>query len=198
MDDETDHQAGDENLGFRIGPGHDDLYQRDRQEDGDGIVGAGFDLERRADAFAQIHIAGPEQEEHRRGVGRGDDRPEQKCFEPGKFRQIVGGDAKQQCGHNDAQGRQRQSRRGRLPERVKRRAEARIEENDRQRQRADEIGQFGVVEFDAEPVYAARQTDAEKQEQKRRAEAEGDQARKRRGKHQGCADERQEIDRLFH
>ena len=63
-----------------IGAGGDDLDQRDGEEDGDRIVGAGFDLERRAHAVAQMHVAGAQQEEHRRRVGRGDGRAEQEAI----------------------------------------------------------------------------------------------------------------------
>ena len=67
---------------------------------------------------------------------------------------------------------------GRLPEGVKRRAEAGIEQDHGERQRADEIGERGVVELDPQAVDAGKQPDAQEEEQQRRAEAEGEQARK--------------------
>ena len=55
-----------------------DLDQHDGQEDRERIVDAGFDLERGADARPQPQALGVQQEEHRRGVGRGDHGADQQ------------------------------------------------------------------------------------------------------------------------
>ena len=112
-----------------------------------------FDFERRAHAVAQIDVAGAQQEEHRRRIGGGDRCAEQEGFQPVKVRSgrwrrrrrctVVSATP------TVASDKRRQRR---LPEHVERRAEAGIEQDDGQRQRADEIGELGVVEFDAEPV----------------------------------------------
>ena len=78
--DEADDEVDDQDLGCRIGAARDHLDQRDGEEDGDRIVGAGFDFEDRADAVAQIDVAGAQQEEHRRRVGRGDGGAEQQAI----------------------------------------------------------------------------------------------------------------------
>ena len=56
--------------------------QRERQEDRHRVVGAGLDLQRRADAVAERDAADAEQEEHRRGVGRRDDHAEEQALDP--------------------------------------------------------------------------------------------------------------------
>ncbi len=58
--------------------GDDELGQDHRHQHGEGIVGAGLDLEGGADPALQAQAAGADQEEHRRRVGRGDDRAEEE------------------------------------------------------------------------------------------------------------------------
>ena len=101
-------------------------------------------------------------------------------------------------GRQHADRRQRHRRAGRLPECAERRAEAGIEQDDGQRQRADDIGDVGIVELDAEPVGAAGKSDAKEEKQQGRAEAEGDQARKRGGEDQRGGDQRYGIECLIH
>ena len=95
-------------------------------------------------------------------------------------------------------GGQRKRRQRRLPQHTKRRAEAGIEQDDRQRQRTDDIGRWGIVEFDAEPIGAAGQSDGEEKKQDGGAEAERDQARKRRSEHQRSCYQRYGIECLLH
>ena len=178
--------------------GGDDLDQRDGQEDGDGIVGAGFDFQRRAHPVAQVHVAGAQQEENRRRVGGGDGGAEQERFQPGEIGQVESDRAEQAGGQHDADRGERNSGQCGLPQRRDRRAEAGIEKDDGKRQRADEIGDPRIVELDAETIDAGGQSEAEKQQQQRSAEAEGDQARKRGGQHKRRAHQRHEINRLIH
>ncbi len=65
-------------------PGKQDFDQDDGEEDRERIVDAGLDLERRADARAQPQALGVQQEEHRRGVGRGHHRADQQRLGPGQ------------------------------------------------------------------------------------------------------------------
>ncbi len=69
MDEEAGDDVDDQHLGLRVEAGGDDLDQRDGEEDGDWIVGAGLDLQRGPDAVAQKHVAGAQQEEHGCRVG---------------------------------------------------------------------------------------------------------------------------------
>ena len=135
LSEEAEDQVGEQHIGFGVGVGGDDLDQRDGQEDGDRVVGAGFDLERRAHALAQIDVAGAQQEEHRRGVGRGDGGAEQEGFQPAEVEQIVGGGAEQRRWSaatptvaSDSAGP------AACRKRVERRAEAGIEQDDGERQ----------------------------------------------------------------
>ena len=152
MDEEAGDEVDDQHLGLGIEAGGDDLDQRDGQEDGDRIVGAGLDFERGAHAVAQLHIAGAQQEEHRRRVGGGDGRAEQEGFQPAEIGQVEGGHAEQAGGDDDADGGERKRRHGGLAQRRDRRAEAGLEQDDGERQCADEIGEPRIVELDAEPV----------------------------------------------
>ena len=65
--------------------GEQDLDQHDGEEDRERIVDAGLDLERGADARAQPQALGVQQEEHRRGVGRGHHRADQQRLAPVQF-----------------------------------------------------------------------------------------------------------------
>ena len=78
------------------------------------------------------------------------------------------------------------------------RAETGIEQDDRQRQRADEIGEVGIVEVDAQPVDAGQKADRQEQEQEGGAEAEGEEAGKRGQQDEDGADEDDEVERFEH
>ena len=198
MDEEAGDQVDHQDLGLGIGAGGDDFDQGDGEEDGDRIVGAGLDLERRPHPVAQLQIPRAQQEEDRGSVGRCDCGAKQERFQPAETGQVAGGHAEQSGGDDDADGRERKRRHGGLAECRERRAESGFEQDDGQRQCADEISKTRIVELDAEAVDAGHQTEAEKEEQQGRAEAEGDQARKRRGEHERSADQRYEINRLIH
>ena len=156
-----------------------------RQQHGDRIVGARFDFERRADARTQLQPAGAQQEEHGRGVGRGDDRAEQQRFDRAEPEQPVRGDAGQRRRDDDAERRQQQGRREHAAERLAARAQAAVEQDHRERERAEPIGQLVVVEADAaRPVDAGEHAEHEEHQQQRRAETARDQARSDTGQHQ--------------
>ena len=100
--DEADNKIDNQDLSGRIGAVRDHLDQRDGQEDGDRIVGAGLDFEDGTDALAQIDVAGAQQEEHGRRIRRGDGGAEQQRLQPGKAGEIVRGGAENHGGQRDA------------------------------------------------------------------------------------------------
>ncbi len=82
--------------------------------------------------------------------------PSRKHLHPVERRHVVGAGAEDQRRQRDADRGQRERRPCRLPQHGDRRAEAGVEQDDGQRQRADEIGELDVVELDAQAVGAAK------------------------------------------
>ena len=116
------------------------LDQQHGEQDRERIVAAGFDLERRADARAQAQAAGMDQEEHRRGIGRGHDRADQQRLAPAHVEQVPGDRRGQPRGDHDADGRQHGRGRQHAAEGRKPGTQAAVEQDQRQRDRADHIG----------------------------------------------------------
>ena len=117
-----------------------DLDQHDGEEDRERIVDAGLDLERRADARAQPQALGVEQEEHRRGVGRGHHRADQQRLDPGQAAAPSGDRRGQRRGDQHADGREQPRRRQHVAEGREPRAQAAVEQDQAERDRADRIG----------------------------------------------------------
>ena len=179
-------------------PERQHLDQRQGEENGDRIIGSGFDFQCRAHALADFRVAGAQQEEHGSRVGRADDGAEQERLDPAEPHQEMRGRSHDADGEQNAECRQHECRRCRLAQRVDRRAEPGIEQDQRQRNRTDEIGRIGVVEFDAETIGAGDEANDKEQQQKGRAEAKGEQRRKRSRQDQRRADERQYVDAVCH
>ena len=173
--------------------------QKRGEEDRDRVVGAGLDLERRLDPLAEVDAAGAQQKEHRRGVGGGDDRGEQEAFDPADVEQQVGGGAEDQRRQQHAQRRQHHRRGAGGAEVPDARLEAAVEQDDRQRQRADEVGNRAAVELDAEqPVLAGEQAEGEEHQQQRRPGAPGGEAGQGTQRHQACCDQDRQVHRVEH
>ena len=176
-------------------PDGEKLDQDDRQQHGERIVAAGFDLEGRADARAQPQPAGMDQKEYRCGVGRGDDRADQQRLGPGHAEQKFRHRSRQRRRHQDANGRQRDRRRQHAAERGEAGAQAAIEQNERERDRADHIGRVHVVELNAAWTALAREhANDQEHEQQRGSEAHGHQARHDAGQHQERAEQNANAD----
>jgi len=194
------HKAGNE---FK---GHPERWRRLRsgqfhkhhgQENRHGIVGAGFHFQRRLHPVAQFQPADTQQEKHRRRVGRGDDRAEQHGFNPGDPEQVMRRDADKTAGQHNPGGSEHQRRRRRKAIAAQGRVKSTVEENDRQRQRADEIGDAAAVEGDAqEAVFAGEQADAQEHQQQGRADPSGNQARQRAERDQTGAEKDGDVNRF--
>ena len=97
----------------------DQLDERDRQEDRHRIVDAGLHLQHRAHAVAQMDAADAEQEEHRRRIGRADDRAEQEGLQPGQAEDEPRRDADEPVVSTTPSVASDDRRKRRLPERRK-------------------------------------------------------------------------------
>ena len=173
------------------------LDQEHGEQDGERIVAAGFDLERGADARPQAKTAGMHQEEHRRGVGRGDDRAHQQRFAPAHVEQVAGDRGGQPRRDHDADGRQRGRRRQHAAEGRQPRTQAAVEQDERQRDRSDQIGHAHVVEFDAARSRLARQhADDQEHQQQRRPETGRNQARHDAGQNQERTEQNADTERV--
>ena len=110
--------------------------------------------------------------EHRPGDGRGQNRRD-----------------------HHADGRQQRRRAEHQPERRDPRAQAAVEQDQRQGDRADEVGEAEVGEADAErAVLAGDHADHEEDEQQRSAEPRRQQAGQDPDQHQGGAEQDGEAD----
>ena len=184
---------------WSVGAGRDDFDQRDGEEDRHRVVGAQLHLQGRAHPIANGDAADPQQKEHGGGVGRTHDRSEKERMQPRQSQQVVGGHTHQAGGHDHAERRQHHRRPERRAYAPDLRVETAVEENDRERDRTDEVGDPGIVEPDAtQAVLARQQAHGEKHQQQRGADAEGDEAGEGRNGDQPRADQNRKVHRLEH
>ena len=154
-------------LGERVHRGQLQRHHAEHQDedDGRGVVESGLGLEQAGDAARQGHDA--QHREHRGGVGDGHDGAEQQRQLPVDPEQQVrtrGGD---HHADRDAHGGQRRCGRQHLSHVAEPRREAAFDEDDRQRHRAEVLGEQVVVELQSQPVFADDDADAEEQQQAR-------------------------------
>ena len=164
-----------------------DLHQRQREKNRKRIVGAGLDFERGADARAQSQAARVNEEEHRCRVGRRHHRADQYRFLPAEPERVAGKRGRehrtdQHADRCQGQGGPEHAAKGR-----KARAQAAVEQDERERHRSNQIGRAHVVKLDPKAALAGRHAEDEKDEQQRRPEAQRDEARQDAGEYQGCA-----------
>jgi hypothetical protein len=161
--------------------------QEDGEQNRERIVAAGFDFEDRADARTQPQAMGMDQEEHRRGVGRGYDRADQQRLGPAHAEQNFRDRRGHRRGQQYAKRREHERGREHAAEDRKAGAQAAVEQNKRERNRADHIGRAHVVELDpARPRLAREHADDQEHQQQRRPEAHRQQARQDAGEHQSA------------
>ena len=128
-----------------------DFHQHEREKDRERIVGAGFDLDRGGDARAQPQAARMHQEEHGGGVGRGHRRAQQQAFEPAEA------EAKTAAGAISAEVTRTPivasmpAGASTLRKVAKPGTQAAVEQDQRQRDRADGISESHIVEARCRP-----------------------------------------------
>ena len=117
-----------------------------------------------------------QEEEDRRGVGRGDHGPDQKAFDPTQAEQPVRRDPGQRGGDRHADRGQSERRPDGAAEVAGIGAQAAIEQDDRQRHAADHVGGEVVVEIDAaRAILAEEHAEREERQQQRRPDPRRDQ-----------------------
>jgi hypothetical protein len=137
------------------------------------------------------------QEKHRRGIGRCHHGAHQQRFGPVQiehiFRDRCGDQRRQQHADRGQRHRGRQHRANAL----KPRSQAAVEQDQRQRHRAHQIGGAHVVEPQlARAGIAGQHADEQEHQQQRRAEAQRQQARQNAGHHQNRAEKNGYADRI--
>ncbi|MNZ72692.1 hypothetical protein D3C78_910790 [compost metagenome] len=174
-------------------PGGEHADQGHGEEHRHRVVAARLDLQGRADPL--VEALAVEQVEHHGGVGGGDDGADQQAFEQLEVEQPGGGQAGQPGGDHHADGGQRHRRPQGDAEGGHPGAHAAVEEDHRQRQVADQVGQRVVVEDDAaDAVDAGEHAHGEEDHQYRDADARRERADQDADADQQCADEEQAVD----
>ena len=175
----------------------DELDQHQGQKYRERVVGAGFDLQRRADARTQAQALGMHQQKHRGGVGRGHHGADQQRLGPVQVERIFGDRRGDQRRQQHAGGRQHHRRRQHRADTLKPGPQAAIEQDQRQRHRPHQIGGADVVEPQlAGTGIAGQHADEQEYQQQRGAEAQREQARQNAGHHQDRAKQNGYADRI--
>ena len=170
--------------------------QHQRQKHRERIVGAGFDLQRRADAGTQAQPLRVHQQKHRGGIGRRHHGADQQRLGPVQIERVFGDRRGDQRGHQHADRRQHHRRRQHRANALKPGLQAAIEQDQGQRHRAHQIGGADVVEPQlAGTGIAGQHADEQEHQQQRRAEAQREQARQNAGHHQNGAKKNGYADR---
>jgi hypothetical protein len=154
------------------------MSQTSSQEDRHGVVAGGLDLERRGHPLLQLGPRVAQEGEHGRGVGGPYDRADQHALQPVQAQRPGRKHPHQRRGDHHA-GRRQEGRRPQCnAEPLPLGAHAPIENDDRQGERADDVGRVEIVEADsAGAVFAGKHAQAEKNQQQRRAHAGRELAR---------------------
>ncbi len=148
-------------------PDHLDHHQHEHHRD--RVVESRLPLERQRHRSRQAHPA--QQREHRRAVGRRQDRAEQQPSRRGEVQQPAGRDAGNRRAPHGADRGERDRRPEHRPERAEPSRKAALEQNEHERDRPHQARQRVVREIDpTEPVAAHGH--AKRQEQNQRGQAQ--------------------------
>jgi len=157
----------------------------------------GFNLERRADARPQPKTLGVHQQEDGGGVGRGHHRADQKCLGPADIERIFGDRRRNQRRHQHAEGGQNSGGRQHGADALETCFQSAIEQDQRQRHRADQIRCPHVVEAEAaRPAFAGGHTDEQEDQQQGRTEAQREQAGENACHHENRTEQNGNADRV--
>ncbi len=171
--------------------------QHQRKKYRERIVGAGFDLQRRADPRTQPQALRMHQEKHRRGIGRRHHGAHQQRFGPVQIERILGDRCGDQRGQQHADRRQHHRGSQHRADALKPRSQTAIEQDQRQRHRAHQIGGADVVEPQLPRAgVAGDHADEQEHQQQRRAEPQRQQARQNAGHYQNRAEKNGYADRI--
>ena len=149
-DDGAEHRFQHElrqHVAGRARADRDVFHQHEREEDREGIVGAGFGLQRRADARAQAQALGVHQQVHGGRVGRSHHGADQQRLHPVEIEREFGERRRDQRCQQHADGREQNGRRQHGADAGKARPQTAVEQDQGERDGADQIGGADVVEL---------------------------------------------------
>ncbi len=152
---------------------HDQEFQQDQcEQDGEGIVDAGFHLKRGSDARAQPQAASMDEEEDRCGVGGGKQRTDQQSFRPVEAEQQH----HRRSGDHSRQKHTDRSQYGRRPQHAAEGIEpcpqSAVEQDQCQADGADDIERAHIVELDpAWPGFTRQQSEEQEDQEQGCAKA---------------------------
>ncbi len=157
--------------------------RRDHADGGDGeehghrIVDARFQFEQRADTRTQLQAAAAQQEEDGCRIGGSHDGADQETLLRAERERPCAERPGEACGDENAHGCQHRCRGDRGADVEKARTQTAIEQDDRKRQRSDQISEAVIGETDpARAIFSGQHAHGEEHQQDGRAEARGDQA----------------------
>ena len=172
-----------------------DADEGSHQQDGHRIVGARFDFQRRLHPLAQAHATVAQQREHRRSVGRTDDRSKQKAHRPRHVHQPGSEQAEEGDRRDHAEGRHHRRRFQGIAETADLGTQAAVEQDDRQRTLTDQAGDEEIIEGNAaRPLLARQHADHQEQQQQGHAEARRQGARHHADEQQHGSEQEQGVD----
>lgn len=188
-DGELEDEDGEEADGPGIGLG-DGFDQSDGEEDGHGVVAAGFEFEEGLGTALHADGLGAEDGEDGGGIGGTDNGAKQETFQPGGLEDEVGERADQEGGEGNAEGGEAEA----LPEDGADGApvgfESAGEEDEGEGDDADGLGEAGVVKPDASgPVGTGEHPDGDEEEKTGNTKAVREFGSPQRGEQEHGSDE---------
>ena len=166
----------------------DDVDEQDHQDRGDRVVEPALALEDRRQPAG--HRGGAQRAEDRGRVGRRDDRADQEALAQRQVEQQRRRDAADRAGDHHPDAGQHHRRLHHPPDGLDVGGEPALEQDDRQADERDLLGQVGVVEVHAAgPVLPDQDPHAQEQQQRRGAEPVGEARCRDPGEQDGGADQ---------
>jgi hypothetical protein len=129
--------------------------QAQRERDRHRVIAARLGLERPRDATADVRES--QGREHRGGVGRSDDRPQQDRLKPGEVEQGAGDSTGHERTHDHPDGAEQRGRYRNLPQPSPRSLQASLVQDQPESDDSDLTGQLGVIELDPSGTIRAQQ-----------------------------------------
>ena len=173
---------------------HHHPHQHQGDEDRHRVVEAGFDLQGAGHPLVDGHAGALDHIEDRGGVGGADDAAQQQAQAPVHVHQPGGEGAHQRGGQHHAHGGQAERRLQRQAEGGQPGAQAAVEQNNRQGDVADHIGQREIIELNAaDTVFAGHHAHHQEHQQGGHADARTQGAQQQPHEHQAGADQQENV-----
>ena len=178
-DQPPDHAAQDclpeeerDDIRARLEGPHQDLDADDREEDGHRIVRSALHLQQSGEPLLHVHALRAEDREDGGRVGGRHDACQKEADDPRQVQDRHRGHGDDRGGQNYPHGGQRQGGSHDGPELGDVGAQAAVEQNEGERDRADPVGERVVLEHDpAQPLLACEHADEQEQHEDRQPHA---------------------------